>query len=129
MPEIGNIPEHWGHRTEMVEASSWERSYDQHFNTRFGADFCLTGKMERVWIDPKGDLVKREELPAEVVRASELSEDPELAVHAAAIQEHLTAMLAIKRTRRLAAEAQLLAALKAEEAAAAGALPEGGDAL
>lgn len=35
MPEIGNIPEHWGHHTEVVEASTWERSYDQHFNTRF----------------------------------------------------------------------------------------------
>lgn len=109
MPEIGNIPEHWGHRTEMVEASTWERSYDQHFNTRFATEFVLTGKMERVWVDAQGRLVKREELPAEVVRASELAEDPELAAHAAAIQEHMTAMLGIKRARRVAEDARMQA--------------------
>lgn len=89
MTEIGNITEHWGHRTEVLEASTWECSYDQHFSTHFGTEFRATALMERVWVDAQGRLVKREELPAEVVRASELAEDPELAAHAAAIQRSI----------------------------------------
>lgn len=109
MPEIGNISDHWNQRQETLASDSWERSYEQHFSTRFATEFVLTGKMERVWVDAQGRLVKREELPAEVVRASELAEDPELAPHAAAIQEHLTALVAIKRARRVAEEARMQA--------------------
>lgn len=39
-------------------------------------------------------------MPDEVVRASELTDDLELAQHALAIQEHLTAMLGIRRKRK-----------------------------
>jgi hypothetical protein len=117
MTEIGNIPEHWGHRSEVLEASTWERSYSQHFATAIATDFSATALMERVWVDAQGSLIRRQELPAEVIRASELADDPELAVHAAAIQEHMTAMFGIKRARRLAEEDRLRAEAEAASAA------------
>lgn len=115
MPDIGNIQEHWNKRQETLASDSWERSYEQRFVTGYGSDFCLTSLMERIWIDDQGQVVRRSELPAEVVRVSELANDAELAAHAAAIQEHLTALVAIKRARRLAAEAALAAAQAAAQ--------------
>lgn len=113
MPDIGNISDHWNQRQETLASDSWERSYEQRFYTGYGSDFCLTSLMERIWIDGQNQVVRRRELPAEVVRVSELANDPELAAHAAAIQEHMTAMLGIKRTRRLEAEAALEATSQA----------------
>ena len=109
MPEIENISDHWNLRQETLASDSWERSYEQRFHTGYGSDFCLTSLMERIWIDGQNQVVRRRELPAEVVRVSELANDPELAAHAAAIQEHLTAMLGIKRARRVAEEARMQA--------------------
>ena len=100
MPKPGTINEQWGRTEEMSKTTSWERSFEQTFSTRFGQEFTLTALMERVWVDDEGNVVKRIAMPDEVVRASELTDDLELAQHALAIQEHLTAMLGIKLQRK-----------------------------
>ena len=99
MTKPGTINEQWGKTEEVSQTTSWERSFEQTFSTRFGQEFTLTALMERIWVDDQGNVVKRLALPDEVVRASELKDDLELAQHALAIQEHLTAMLGIKRKR------------------------------
>ena len=100
MPKPGTINEQWGRTEEVSKTTSWERSFEQTFSTRFGQEFTLTALMERIWVDDQGNVVKRLALPDEVVRASELTDDLELAQHALAIQEHLTAMLGIRRKRK-----------------------------
>lgn len=100
MPKPGTINEQWGKTEEVSKTTSWERSFEQTFSTRFGQEFTLTALMERIWVDDKGNVVKRLAMPDEVVRASELTDDLELAPHALEIQEHLTAMLGIKLKRK-----------------------------
>lgn len=100
MPKPGTVTEQWGKKDETKATSSWVRSFEQHFSTRFAQEFTLTALMERIWIDDHGTIVARVSMPDEIVRASELADDPELSPHALAIQEHLTAMLGIKLARR-----------------------------
>ena len=47
MTKPGTINEQWGKTEEVSKTTSWERSFEQTFNTRFGQEFVLTALMER----------------------------------------------------------------------------------
>lgn len=105
--EIGDISTRWDDKKDTVEvrvARSWVRSHRQEIATALGDEFTLTAHMERVVLVDEMPPEHRP-LPDLIVTATDCAGDSELGPHAAAIQEHLTALLGILLTRAKAGQA------------------------
>lgn len=100
--EVGDITTKWDERGEVVQVRSWVRSPRQNLFTGFKEDFRIHIPMERIKVDAAGEVIGRQDVCELFTRASDCATDPELAPHAMAIQEHLTALTGILWKRHLA---------------------------
>ena len=106
--EIGDITTRWEDTKDTVKvrvSRSWVRSREQVFSTALNDEFTLQAKMERVVI-VDGQEPEHRPMPSLIVTATDCATDAELGPHAAAIQEHLTALLGILLSRARAADAE-----------------------
>jgi len=101
---IGDITTRWDDTTDTVEVKvkrSWVRSCRQELSTALGDEFTLTARMERVVVEEDKEPEHRS-MPSLITTATDCAGDEELAPHAIAIQEHLTALLGILLEREKA---------------------------
>ncbi len=98
---IGDISTRWEDQQNITEihiARSWVRSYRQQFNTALNDEFTMAAQMERIVL-VDGQSPEHLLLPDLIVTATDCADDVELAPHAIAIQDHLTALIGILLTR------------------------------
>lgn len=98
------MSEHWGEKVIELPGGgkTWRRTNRSEAVHCLGQDFYAEYHVERVFAFGEGIPVLHKPLGSVCVAASTAAQDSELAPHAAAIQEHTTAIVEILIRRQLA---------------------------